>query len=215
MEPYIPPFTITDQMINQIAEISELIGKVTFQSEVPINPQLRRENRIKTIQASLAIENNTLTIEQVTAIINGKRILGAPGEIKEVQNAYQAYEILLELNPLLIRERQQEYYRVLGVADKNADSSIFVEFMLQAICDALQEIGTTDQVADQVADQVKSLVACIGSETLSATAIMQRLKLSHRATFRANYLNPALAAGLIERTIPDKPNSRNQRYIRK
>ena len=53
--------------------------------------KLRRENRIKTIHSSLAIEHNSLSLEQVTAVINGKRILGAPQEIKEVQNAYEAY----------------------------------------------------------------------------------------------------------------------------
>ena len=63
------------------------------------NPQLRRDRRIRTIHASLAIGNNSLSLEQVTAIINGKRILGAPGEIREVKNAYAAYEHLLSFDP--------------------------------------------------------------------------------------------------------------------
>ena len=62
------------------------------------------ENRIKTIQSSLAIENNSLTIDQVTAILEGKRVLGAPNEIKEVKNAIDAYELLLELNPYKTRD---------------------------------------------------------------------------------------------------------------
>lgn len=86
-------------MIDLIAEISVWIGKISVNSNQVANPLLRRENRIKTIQVSLAIENNTLTIEQVTAIINGKRILGAPEEIKEVKNAYEAYEMLLGRDP--------------------------------------------------------------------------------------------------------------------
>lgn len=65
-----------------------------------IGPRLQRENRIKTIHSSLAIEHNSLSLEQVTAVIDGKRILGAPQKIKEVQNAYEAYEIMLSLNPL-------------------------------------------------------------------------------------------------------------------
>ncbi|MGV8905230.1 MAG: Fic family protein [Acetobacterium sp.] len=61
-------------------------------------------------------------------------------------------------------------------------------------------------------DQVERIVTCLGRETLSAIEIMQRLGLSHRATFRKNYLNPALEADLIERTIPEKPNSSKQKY---
>lgn len=94
-----PPFTITSRAINLIAEISEKIGILTAKSENPLHVDLRRENRIKTIHSSLAIENNSLSIEQITAIIEGKRVLGAPNEIQEVKNAVQAYELLLQLNP--------------------------------------------------------------------------------------------------------------------
>ncbi len=69
-----------------------------------LNLHLRRENRIRTIHSSLAIEQNSLSLEQVTAIIEGKRVLGNPNEIKEVQNAYDAYELLLTLNPLSIND---------------------------------------------------------------------------------------------------------------
>lgn len=70
----------------------------------------------------------------------------------------------------------------------------------------------TDQETDQVTDQVKRLLDVIGNETLSGAELMQRLNLSHKPTFRNNYLNPALEHGLIERTIPDVPRSRNQKY---
>ena len=96
---YEPPFKITTKAINLIAEISEKIGALTALSENPLHVDLRKENRIKTIHASLAIENNSLSVEQITAIIEGKRVLGAPNEIQEVKNAVQAYELLLELNP--------------------------------------------------------------------------------------------------------------------
>lgn len=72
---------------------------LTAYSEDPLHVELRRANRIKTIHSSLAIENNSLSIEQITAIIEGKRVLGAPDEIQEVKNAVQAYDLLLELNP--------------------------------------------------------------------------------------------------------------------
>ncbi|MCR5455661.1 MAG: Fic family protein, partial [Bacteroidales bacterium] len=82
-----------------IAEISEKIGAITALSDHPLSLQLRRENRIKTIHSSLAIENNTLSIQQITDIIDGKRVLGAPDEIQEVKNAVEAYKLLLQLNP--------------------------------------------------------------------------------------------------------------------
>lgn len=294
-------------------------------------PHLRRENRIRTIHSSLAIEHNSLSLEQVTAILDGKRVLGNPNEIKEVQNAYEAYELMLrldpssvddllkahklmmnglvpengkfrsggvgvfdgevlihiappekfvselihslfawyqqsELHPLiksavfhyefefihpfadgngrmgrmwhslllgkwkelffwlpveeLIQSRQKEYYDALGAADRQADSAGFVELMLEIIKDSLKEVTvvgrSTDQDIDQVTDQdktsVERLLSALGHDTLSAAEIMERLGLSHRPTFRKNYLNPALEQNLIERTIPDKPNSKNQKY---
>ena len=96
---YEPPFTVTAKIVNLISEISEIIGEVNSLENSPRHVELRRENRIKTIHSSLAIENNSLSIEQITAIIEGKRVLGAPNEIQEVKNAVQAYELLLTLNP--------------------------------------------------------------------------------------------------------------------
>lgn len=380
-ETYNPPYTITNKIVDLIAGISELIGHITVTSGLNNNPKLRRANRIKTIQASLAIENNTLTVEQITALLNGKRILGTPAEIKEVKNAYEVYEQLLTFNPYsvsdllkahgilmadlvknaghfrtggvgvfkgrqvvhmappaefvpehignlinwyqkstahpliksavfhyefefihpfadgngrmgrlwhtlllaewkeilawipvetLVKERQEEYYDALGKADKEADSTVFVEFMLTALKDALKEIPPTDQDSDQESDQdmvldseqvcdqvkdketdqdnrkfiklgekerkiiekaskeamailrdlfsetttdkVNKLLYVLSDETLSASELMARLHLKHRPTFRKNYLKPALAKGLIKMTVPDKPNSKNQKY---
>ena len=99
MSDYKPPFHMTDKMTFLIAEISEQVGRITVLQEVTISPHLRRKNRIRTIHSSLAIEHNSLSLEQVTAILDGKRILGNPNEIKEVQNAYEAYELMLRLDP--------------------------------------------------------------------------------------------------------------------
>lgn len=82
---YQPPYTITSAIVNLVAEIGETIGRYTVLAEQNLTPRLRRENRIRTIQASLAIENNPLTLEQVTAVIEGKRVLGYPREIQEVR----------------------------------------------------------------------------------------------------------------------------------
>ncbi|MDO4988224.1 MAG: Fic family protein [Synergistes sp.] len=331
MSDYKPPFHMTDKMISMISEISEQIGRITVLQEGTISPHLRRENRIRTIYSSLAIEHNSLSLEQVTAILNGKRVLGNPNEIKEVQNAYDTYKLMLQLNPAsvddllkahklmmnglvsengkfrsggvgvfdgkvlihmappaefvpehihnlfawyqqselhpliksaifhyefefihpfadgngrmgrmwhslflgkwkdlffwlpieeLIRSRQKEYYNALGAADKQADSAGFVELMLEIIRDSLTAVAvvgrSTDQHGDQVTDQDKTpterLLSILGDKTLSAAELMERLGLSHKPTFRKNYLNPALEQHLIERTIPDKPNSRNQKY---
>ena len=324
---------MTDYITYLVAEISEQVGRITVLQEGTISPHLRRENRIRTIHSSLAIEHNSLSLEQVTAILDGKRVLGNPNEIREVQNAYEAYEMMVRLNPMsvedllkahhlmmnglvaengkfrsggvgvfngdilihmappakfvsgqikdligwyqdspmhpliksaifhyefefihpfadgngrigrmwhslllgkwkelfywlpieeVIQSRQEEYYNTLGEADKSGDSAVFVELMLEIIRDSLKEITVvgrttdqdTDQVNDQDTDSIRKLLDAIGNETLSATEIMGRMNLSHRPTFRKNYLNPALEQGLIERTIPEKPNSRNQKYRR-
>ena len=99
-----PPFKITNEILNFIYEIGELVGKISAEKEFEKNLTLRRENRIKTIYSSLAIEQNTLTLEQVTNVINGKRVLAPPKDIKEVQNAYEIYERLEELDENSVKD---------------------------------------------------------------------------------------------------------------
>ena len=94
-----PPFEITNQMIDQVAEIAELVGKISAAFSLSTNPTLRRSNRIRTIHGSLAIEQNTLSLEQVTAVLNGKHVLAPPKDIAEVKNAYEIYERLDKLDP--------------------------------------------------------------------------------------------------------------------
>ena len=100
---YNPPFEITNEIIELVAQINELTGMIIVSEKLSSNPVLRRENRIKTIYSSLAIEQNTLTFKQVTDVINGKRILAPPKDIKEVKNAYEIYEKLTLLNPYSIK----------------------------------------------------------------------------------------------------------------
>ena len=99
-----PPFKITNEILNFVYEIGELVGKISAEKEFEKNLTLRRENRIKTIYSSLAIEQNTLTLEQVTDVINGKRVLAPPKDIKEVQNAYEIYERLEELDENSVKD---------------------------------------------------------------------------------------------------------------
>lgn len=86
-------------MMSHVARIGELIGMWKAANQNKLIPELRRDNRIKTIQASLAVEQNTLTLEQVTAVIEGKTVLGLPKEIQEVRNAFTAYEAMEHWHP--------------------------------------------------------------------------------------------------------------------
>jgi Fic family protein len=313
-------------MLALVAEISEQVGLLSAQRNGALTPQLRRGNRIRTIQASLAIENNTLSVEQVTAVLDGKRVLGLPREIQEVRNAFATYDampawrpdsqadllsahgllmqgliddagrfrqggvgiyregrllhmappasrvaslvqdllnwlgatdwhpliascvfhyefefihpfadgngrmgrlwqtlMLSQWRPVLaylpvetvICAQQEAYYAALAAADKAAEATPFVEFMLTALRQALTEASQSDQVSVQVSDQVARLLQALPlGAALKASELMQRLGLSHRPTFTQNYLKPALQAGLIEMTDPASPRSPVQQYRR-
>ena len=99
----IPPFTITSKIVNLIAKISEQVGGLNA-SLLNSSPQLRKQNRIKTIAGTLAIEGNQLTEEQITAIIEGQRVLGSARELAEVAGAISAYDALPELQPHKIND---------------------------------------------------------------------------------------------------------------
>ena len=102
MPAYQPPFQITPSILTLVADISEQLGlwsAVLGHADAALLPELRRGNRLRTIQASLAIEHNSLSLEQVTAVLEGKRVLGLPREIQEVRNAFAAYEQLPNWQP--------------------------------------------------------------------------------------------------------------------
>ena len=328
---YQPPYSITSKIIHLIAQISENIGRLTILEEIQDSLKLRKANRIRTIQGSLAIEGNTLSTEQITAILNGKTVIAPPKEVQEVRNAIKAYEafqqwqpsqeadllqahqilmtglidevgqyrhsgvgvmsgdrvvhmappanqlnrlmidlldwlndsdihpliqssvfhyefefihpfadgngrmgrlwqtlILSRWNPIfanipvesLIYQNQKSYYEALQASTDRTDSAPFIEFILHMILDAILDSTENDQataqdgghVAAQVSDQVQRLISAMKQEDYTLAELMELLGLTHRATFQKNYLNPAIEAGLIERTIPDKPKSPKQRY---
>lgn len=99
-----PPFEITNSILEKIAEIAELVGHVNATAGLSTNPTLRRTNRIRSIYSSLAIEQNTLSLEQVTAVLNGKRVIAPPKDIAEVKNAYEIYEMMDSLNPYSVED---------------------------------------------------------------------------------------------------------------
>ena len=298
MSNYKPPYQITDVMIDLLSQISELVGKWSMTTQGELSPELRKKNRIKTIQASLAIENNTLTVAQVAAIMNGERVLGLPHEILEVKNAIEAYANLIhwkstavshllaahqllmqglkkdagklrnsdvgiykdiklmhmappvkqipvllddlvdwckntkahplikscifhyefefihpfsdgngrmgrmwqtlmlsEWNPLLaylpietlIKKRQKEYYEVLGKADSNADSTVFIEFMLHAIKEELSD-GINDGINDgiKLSDTDKIILKNIKSNPrITAQELKEKIHKSLRTIERS------------------------------
>lgn len=100
---YRPPFTMTEDITNLVIEIGEQVGAVEIYDKLQPNPRLRRESRIKSIYSSLAIEQNTLTLNQVTDVIDGKTVLGPPQDIREVKNAYEAYECVSAMDPYQVK----------------------------------------------------------------------------------------------------------------
>lgn len=104
MDNYIPPFDITNIMLDRISSIMKKIGKLDNYKDLNKMPVLRRNNRIRSIHSSLAIEANSLSFEQVKDIIDGKTVIGPQDEIQEVKNAYEAYKLIKEVNQYSIKD---------------------------------------------------------------------------------------------------------------
>jgi len=157
-----PPFQITNTILDSVIEIAELVGKLTSTNQLSANPTLRRTNRIRTIHGSLAIEQNTLSLEQVTAVLNGKRVLAPPKDIAEVKNAYEIYERLDELDPYsvddlltahgimtrgLVEESGCFRSRPVGVVDQQGNILHFgtlPDYVPGLVADLLEWTKTTD-----------------------------------------------------------------------
>ena len=322
---YIPPFTLTSEIVRLIGEISEQVGSIMacLGENVP-SPQLRKKNQIKTIHSSLAIEHNSLSLKQMTDIIDGKRVLGAPDEIQEVKNAIEAYRLMPELDaykekdllrahqlmmkdlvrnsghyrqegvgvfdgdrclhmappadrvpqlmddlfkwvkktdvhPLvsscvfhyefefihpfidgngrmgrywqtmllsrwkgifawlpvetIVKEHQQEYYNAIAKSDAAGESTVFVEFMLQCLLEAMdnydeQDEDTSTEVADKVADKVanksaqKVLMLLYENGNLTRDELAERVGLSLGGIKKI--INSLREGGLIERVGANK-----------
>ena len=107
-----PPFEITQAMLTDAAEISELVGRLSAE-KLSSGPILRRTNRIRTIQGTLAIEQNSLSVEQVTAVLNGRHVIAPPRDIAEVQNAFAVYESLARLDPYSVASLLDAHGRMM------------------------------------------------------------------------------------------------------
>ena len=330
MERYVPPFSINNQMLTLVAQIAEKTGRISNYRSFETKPHLRRNNRIRSIHSSLAIEANSLSLDEVKSVISGKAVIGPQKEIQEVKNAYQAYDmlgsfdpyslddlkklhgimtcltvqesgvfrthnegvfngdrcifmapppqlvpdqmqslfdwmkqsreevhplilssvfhyefvfihpfadgngrmarlwqtaLLSEWNPIFqylplesrIHEFQDGYYDAIAMCHSAGKSDAFITFMLDKINltldRALQQISEKDAYLS--AEVQKLLDAMEYDVPYTGAQLMEKLSLKSRDNFRKLYLLPALEQGLIVMSIPDKPTSRNQTYIRK
>lgn len=324
---YKPPFVVTSQMLNYSISISQKIEKISSYQSLKRMPTLRRNNRIKSIHSSLAIEANSLSLDQTKDVIDGKSVIGPKREIEEVKDAYKAYQIIEEYDafkekdllkahgiiarsidkecgsyrshpegvkdergnvihvapsekmvpslmgdlfewlkkdkdvPLLIKscifhyefvfihpfgdgngrtarlwqnvilmkwnklfeyipleshiyEYQTEYYRAIDKSNKCGNSNSFIEFMLKMIDETIDEVlKSVKQESKNISEQVNRLLEVMEPDIpLSANEIMRRLKIKSKETLRGSYLNPAIENGLVKMTLPEKPNSKNQKY---
>ncbi len=112
----------------------------------------------------------------------------------------------------LIYARQQDYYHAIRQSSARGESTPFIDFMLEIMLEAVRLPQASDQETDQVSDQVAKLLIALRKEPGTAAELMKVIGLSHRPTFRKNYLHPAISMGLIEMTRPESPTARNQKY---
>lgn len=111
---YQPPFTLNSQILDLVADIAQKVGRVDAYGQINRSLQLRKENRIRTIHSSLAIENNTLSLEQVTAVIEGKHVIAPPKDLLEVQNAIKVYENIDSFDPLSVDDLLCAHKELMG-----------------------------------------------------------------------------------------------------
>lgn len=329
MSSYVPPYTISNRMLELVSDISEKVGKISSHKELESKPHLRRNNRIKSIHSSLKIEANSLSLSEVRDVINGHLVLGDQKEIQEVKNAYEAYKKIPEINPTSISELkkihgimtyrtvnesgvfrqgeegvfsgdkcifiappphmvsglmndliswmkrsegvvhplilsavfhyefvfihpfadgngrmarlwhtvilyqwrnifeyiplesqierfQTEYYDAIAQCHVNGNSDVFIEFMLDMIDQILDEVILQINKSNaDTSEYVKRMLDIMEYDVpYTSNAIMEALGLKSKEALRKNYIKPAIELGLIRMTLPDKPNSKNQRYIK-
>ena len=375
MREYSPLFNMSDRMINLLTEISEEVGRVSVVFSGKMNPLIRKENIIKKVYASLAMEESDISFEQIRGFIYGENFIDNHKDMRVVKNLYESYDMSFKLNPYSINDlffaqkmilsgfaiestefredkaenndsgifesntvpsrfipgavrdifewykraelhpvikcaivyhefellqpfaagngplsrlwldlllckwkdiffcmsvenelynRIQEYKELTYSIGRPGESNKFIEFILETILFALKKAqieekilvwrvesdvdytkeecikqeksfgsGITGSAEKTVGKEVsggskntavstnnpasentfaKKLVNVLGNEVLTTNEIMLRLGMTHKPTFRKNYLNPAIEMGLVEMTVPGKPRSRYQKY---
>ncbi len=115
-----PPFTVTPAALQSLSRIERLIGRIEGLNQPKPQPRLRRSSRVRTVQGSLAIEGNTLTLDQVTALIEGRRVIAAKKDIREVLNAIEVYDGMNRLNPFSKRDLLKTHKNMMAGLIKSA-----------------------------------------------------------------------------------------------
>ena len=115
-----------------------------------------------------------------------------------------------------IHKYQDEYYNSIAKCHKNANSNVFIEFMLKMIDETLDEAISTSHlpITNETININKLLDVMESSKPMTATEIMEKLGIKSKETLRGQYLDPAIKQGLVSLTIPDKPTSKNQMYYK-
>ena len=323
-----PPCTITERAADYLAKIVETVTRLEYGTEFKRDVPLHRENRIKSIHSSLAIEGNALTLGEVTAVIEGKRVAGRQAEIKEVKNAYEAYDKVMAFDPYSVRDflkahklmteglleesgkfrsgdvgvfnggvaihigarpqfvpalvndlfewareselhpvlksaimhyeieiihpfadgngrmgrlwqtlilskwnaifawipmesvlyqNRPQYYRAIQDSRSANDSGGFVEFTLLAVLNSVID-QEQHQVKHQEKHQVeltetqRSILEALEDGTLSRKEIFAKVGISSDTRAFRRHVEPLVAEGFVEMTMPNKPNSKLQRY---
>ncbi len=330
MNEYQPPFTISPEMLATVSSIMEKIGSMSSFSHLNRMPHLRKQNRIRSVYSSCAIEANSLSMDQVGDLINGKQVVGPQKDILEVQNAIEAYDLLDSLDPfsindlkkvhgvlgknvildagnfrkgnegvtdakgrvvfvapppemvvplmnnlfswvkthfatinplilssifhyefvfihpfgdgngrtarlwqtLLLRQwkpfftwlpienpietHQEEYYKAIRQSHRNGNADVFILFMLSMIDQTLSEaMSQIDVRVSSLPVYVQKLLSIMPKgHYMTSNEILVNLGLKSKETLRKHYLNPAIEKGLIKLEFPEKPTSKNQRYIK-
>ena len=200
---YVPPFTITEKMLHLVSEVSEQMGILNARlgENVP-SPMLRKKSQIKTIHSSLAIENNTLSLKQVTDIVDGKHVLGAPDEIQEVKNAIEAYRLMPELDAF----KEKDLLKAHGL-------------MMKCLLDAMENYEESaeeepEELHDKLHDKLHDMFPELSEKAfgvlevlkahpaLKAEDIGMQVSLSERQV--KTYLNALKQSGLIVRVGSNK-----------
>jgi len=117
----------------------------------------------------------------------------------------------------IIKERQQEYYDAIATCNKKGSSNTFIEFMLDSILETVKRIiKTSKKESSLLGIQAKKLINIMEEGIpYSTKELLELLEMKSRASFKKNYLDPVIESGLVEMTLPNTPNSRNQRYVKK
>lgn len=323
-----PPYTITEKAADYLAKIVETVTRLEFGTGFSRDIRLHRENRVRTIHSSLAIEGNTLSLGEVTAVLQGKVVAGRQEEIKEVKNAYEAYDKIMTFNPYsvpdflkahklmtqglvqeagmfrsgdvgvfsgdqvvhigarpqfvrdlikdllgwakeselhpvlksailhyeietihpfadgngrmgrlwqtlllakwnpifawmpmetVLYQKRSRYYGAIEDARKANDSGVFIEFTLSAMLDIIllqekHQVEHQEKHQVELSDIQNAVLKALENKELSRKEVFAAIGMVGDSRAFKRHIEPLLDAGLIEMTVPDKPNSRLQKY---